>query len=193
MKGPIPLVHGFSDAEIERSLLAMAESFNQVVPIAARIQSRPDLVAKLLGPDHDTSKAAATGSAYNFEKRPFQRSRPRIFKLDKEQERAAMNEIERLEKVCGAVETAPDHDSDKALLPCATEWGKSPLPHGDWPRERKVPVLRSEAERSAYNQARMCEQLERRSLGRAFRDFESPVFTVPKKDGGTAYARTTAC
>ena len=70
------------------------------------------------------------------------------------------DELSRLRHVCKAVEPAPDHDSDKAILQQAPSWEKTPLRIGPWPRERR-----------------------RRAAGFAFRDFESPVFTAPKKDG----------
>jgi hypothetical protein len=184
VKGPIPLVPGSSNADIERALSAMAEEGNQATPIAARLQSRPDLVARLLGWDHDTTKVATSGSAYNFEKRPFQFHRPRPFRLARDQERAAVREIERLETVCGAVEAAPTHDGDRALTPDAESWERAPLPLGDWPREKRVPVLGSRRERVLYDQRQEHEQQRRRSQGNAFRDFESGVFTVPKSDGG---------
>jgi hypothetical protein len=93
------------------------------------------------------------------------------------------DELSRLRHVCNAVKPAPSHDSDKAILQQASSWEKTPLRIGPWPRERRVPVFSTRAGVLLYNRQCAVQQRRRRAAGLAFRDFESPVFTVPKKDG----------
>jgi len=81
------------------------------------------------------------------------------------------------------VEQAPLHDGDKALLASAPAWEKTPLRLGPWPRERKIPIFSNRARVQLYDKQCWQHQVFRRAKGLAFRDFESPVFTVPKKDG----------
>ncbi len=54
---------------------------------------------------------------------------------------------------------------------------------GGLARRKQIPVLSSPAERRRYNETCAASQAERRAAGRPFRDFESTVFVVPKKDG----------
>ena len=189
LKGAIPLhpdhaLHRLSTADdFHLCLLALAEAGNSPTPIAARLQSRPQRLASLLGADEITSVQARGGSAYNFMTRPFQHRRPRSIHLDKAQQAAVASEIIRLQFDCQAVENAPLHDSDKALLSSDPEWEKSSLRNGPWPRERRVPIFHSRAQVRIYDQRCWQHQVIRRAKGLAFRDFESPVFTVPKKDG----------
>jgi hypothetical protein len=178
-----PISASSSDHHIHLCLLALAERGNQDTPIAARLQSRPARIGALLGAGNPTTLAAAGGSAYNFHTRPFQYSRPKPLKLDRFQTKAVADELSRLRHVCHAVEPAPPHDSGKAILQSAPSWEKTPLRLGPWPRERRVPVFATQARVLLYNRQCAAHQRQRRAAGRAFRDFESPVFTVPKKDG----------
>jgi hypothetical protein len=111
--------------DVHFCLLALAEAGNSPSPIAARIQSRSHRLESLLGKDTVTSVQATGGSAYNFVTRPFQYGRPRAIYLDRAQQEAASTEIVRLQHDCHAVEDAPPHDGDKALLSTAPEWEKT--------------------------------------------------------------------
>ena len=189
LKGETPLhpdysINRLSTADdIHLCLLALAEAGNSPAPIAARLQSRPRRLEALLGHDEITSVQARGGSAYNFLTRPFQHRRPRSIHLDKAQRAAVASEIRRLRLDCHAVEDAPLHDSDKALLSSDPDWEKDPLRTGPWPRERRIPVFHNRAQVQICNRRCWQHQVSRRAKGLAFRDFESPVFTVPKKDG----------
>ena len=169
--------------DVHCCLLALAAAGNSPLPIAARIQSRPHRLEPILGKDSVTCIQATGGSAYNFTTRPFQYSRPRSLRLDRAQQAAVSAEITRLQHDCHAVEDAPPHDGDKALLSSAPEWEKTPLRLGPWPRERRVPIFTNRARVQLYDKRCWQHQVFRRVKGLAFRDFESPVFTVPKKDG----------
>jgi hypothetical protein len=96
---------------------------------------------------------------------------------------AAAVEIDRLERVCGAVEAAPSHDRDKALTSSACGWELRSLPRGPWPAEKRIPLVSSQADLRAYDDCCMASQVSRRGAGKPFRDFESTVFVAPKKDG----------
>jgi hypothetical protein len=156
------------DQHIHLCLLTLAERGNQDTPIAARLQSRPARLGDLLGASDPTTLAAAGGSAYNFHSRPFQYSCPKPLRLDRLQTKAVADELSRLRHVCNAVEPAPPHDSDKAILQQAPSWEKTPLRIGPW---------------LLYNRQCTVQQRRRRAAGLAFRDVESPVFTIPEKDG----------
>ena len=164
-------------------LVSVAEWGNSSDPIAARLQLHPERIRQLLGDESATTRQATGGCAYNLGRRPFQYSRPRPIKLDAGSLQAACDEIDRLECVCGAVEAAPTHDRDKPLFPEAPLWERLPLPRGPWPQEKRVPVFTSKAEARDYDAECRRSQQERRAAGRPFRDFESTVFVVPKKDG----------
>jgi hypothetical protein len=98
---------------------------------------------------------------------PFQHRRPRPNHLARAQMVAAVaSEIRRLQNDFYAVEAAPTHECDKDLLHSACDGSRCSIPG---------PNLRFTTA-SVY-------QVERRLEGLAFRDFESPVFTVPKKNG----------
>jgi hypothetical protein len=103
--------------------------------------------------------------------------------LARAQQAAVSAEIARLQHDCHAVEGTPPHDGDKVLLSAAPEWEKTPLRLGPWPRERRIPIFSTRARIQLYNQRCWQNQVVRRAKGLAFRDFESPVFTVPKRDG----------
>jgi hypothetical protein len=121
-----------SDESIHLCLLALAERGNQASPIAARFQSRPHRLSALLGHDSPAVIAAREGSAYNFDRRPFQHVQPRSIRLDRFQTAAVSEELHRLRFVCNAVETAPEHDGDKALRTHAPNWERSELRVGPW-------------------------------------------------------------
>ena len=173
-----------SDHDIHHALWQLAEKGNSGNPIAARFQSQPDRVERLLGSESHTTKQVFSGSAYNLSARPFQYRRPRLIPLQKAQRKAAVEEIERLMQVCHAVEVAPEHDGDKALTTTSEAWERRPLPYGNWPRERQIPVVGSWAEQQTYDRRCANEMTARRCQGKPYRDFESAVFTVDKKDGG---------
>ena len=169
--------------DVRLCLLALAEAGNSPLPIASRLQRNPQQLDALLGKEEITSIHAWGGSAYNFMTRPFQHRRPRAIRLDRFQQAAASSEILRLHRDCHAVEYAPPHDGDKAILQSAPAWEKSRLRLGPWPREPRIPIFANRARVALYDKRCWQHQVLRRSKGLAFRDFESPVFTVPKKDG----------
>ena len=177
------IADGLSSEATHDLLLGIALRGNSARPIAARVQSRPDRIARLLGADSHTAAQAAHGCAYNLGQRPYQIRRPRPISLAAGPMQAAAAEIDRLMHVCGAVEFAPEHDRDKALSETAEAWERCPLPWGPWPAEKRIPVLSSPADRRRYNEECAASQAVRRAAGRPFRDFESTVFVVPKKDG----------
>jgi hypothetical protein len=178
-----PILVSSSDDHVYLCLLALAERGNQSTPIAARLQTRPSSVTALLEPDDPTSVTALGGSAYNFHTRPFQYSRPRSIRLDRFQTSAVTMELRRLQTECYAVELAPEHDGDKAIMASASALERIALRTGPWPRERRIPVFNRRSQVILYNRQCQVAQHRRRAAGLAFRDFESPVFTVPKKGG----------
>jgi hypothetical protein len=100
---------------------------------AARVQSRPHRIARLLGATNHTAAQAEHGCAYNLGQRPYPIRRPRPIRLAAGPLQAAAAEIDRLMQVCGAVEYAPDHDRDKALSESSEEWEKCPSRVGRGP------------------------------------------------------------
>ena len=174
---------GMSADAIHDALLKIAQRGNSARPIAARVQAQPERIGRLLGADHPTAAQARNGCAYNLAQRPFQYRRPHTIRLQAGALQAASTEIERLEQVCYAVESAPMHDRDKALTPSAASWELRPLPAGSWPAEKRIPMVSTLREMQQYDAACLASQLARRSKGKPFRDFESTVFVVPKKDG----------
>ncbi len=86
----------------------------------ARIQSHPTRVARLLGPTDPSAVQAVQGCGSS-------------------QLAAAGAEIDRLMNVCGAVETAPSHDRDKALRSTAAPWERVPLRGGVGPPRSVCP------------------------------------------------------
>jgi hypothetical protein len=85
-----------SDHDMHHTLLQLAERGNSSNPIAARFQSHPDKVERLLGSESNITKQVLSGSAYSLASRPFQYRRPRPIPLQKAQRQAAVDEIERL-------------------------------------------------------------------------------------------------
>jgi hypothetical protein len=177
------IASGLSPDAIHDTLLQIALRGNSNRPIAARVQSNPTRIARLLGFEDPSTRQAREGCAYNLAQRPFQIRRPRPIRLNAGGLQAATEEIERLEHECHAIESAPEHDRDKALSPSAPSWELRPLPRGSWPAEKRIPQLTSREEVRAYDTACLASQQQRRWTGRPFRDFESAVFVVPKKDG----------
>jgi hypothetical protein len=174
---------GLSPDAIHDTLLEIALRGNSARPIAARTQSNPARIARLLGSENPTTRQAREGCAYNLAWRPFQMRRPRPIRLAAGGLQAAASEIERLEHDCGAIESAPSHDRDKALSRAAEDWELRPLPRGAWPAEKQIPRITSSAGVRAYDAACLASQQARRLAGKPFRDFESTVFVVPKKGG----------
>ena len=74
--------------------------------------------------------AARHGAAYRFSEKPHQYRRPKPFKLDSVQERAALTEIQRLYHKCGAIELTLEHDGDRALRLWAAKYELQQMPHG---------------------------------------------------------------
>jgi hypothetical protein len=122
------IADGLSSEAIHDLLLGIALRGNSARPIAARVQSRPDRIAHLLGADSHTAAQAAHGCAYNLGQRPYQIRRPRPILLAAGPIQAAAAEIDRLMHVCGAIKFAPEHDRDKALSETAEAWEQCPLP-----------------------------------------------------------------
>ena len=172
-----------NDDEVHHTLMAHCERMNQNTPVSARFQSRPDGVSALLGEASETTKTARGGSAYNWGSRPHQYYRPVSLHLKSDAESAVMAEVERLETVCGAIELAPPHDFDKALPISAAAWERTPLRLGPWPKETPITLLPS-GDVPAYDRHHLRMMRIRRLQGKPYRDVESPVFTVPKADGG---------
>jgi hypothetical protein len=179
----LPISSVSSDDSIHLCLLALAEQGNQASPIAARFQSQPRQLEALLG--HDSSAAVASrakdrrtisnavlSNEYGLEQFGWT-----VFKWRQSKE------LHWLRFDCHAIEVAPVHDGEKALLAHAPAWERSSLQVGPWPRERQIPVFANRALVHDYNHRCWIQQQRRRQIGRPFRDFESPVFTVPKKDG----------
>ncbi len=186
-------VSDMSDSEMHHSLLQLACRGNSKNLIAARFQSQPDRVERLLGPESGTTRQAQSGSAYNLTSRPFQYRRPRTIPLQKIQRQAAVDEIERLMIECHAVEIAPEHDGDKALTTSAEAWERRPLPNGNWPENAGyLPIITSWTEQQAYDRRCVADMRARRVQGKPYRDFESAVFTVDKKMADIACARIIA-
>jgi hypothetical protein len=124
------ILEALSSDGIHDLLMGIALKGNSIRPIAARVQSRPDRVVALLGEDNPTTTQAFRGCAYNFGQRPYQIRRPRPIRLAADSLRAGSAEIDRLREVCGAVESAPAHDRDRALTSWASAWELRPLPLG---------------------------------------------------------------
>ncbi len=120
------IADGLTPDAIHDRLLKIALWGNSARPVAARVQSHPARIARLLGECHPTTFQARTGGAYNLAQRPFQCHRPHVIRLKTGGLHDAAAEIERLELVCGAVESAPAHDRDKA--PGCVGLGASPPP-----------------------------------------------------------------
>ncbi len=177
------IAEGLSPDAMHDALLQIALRGNSARPIAARVQSHPARIARLLGADDTTAAQALDGCAYNLATRPFQIRRPRPIRLAAGGLQTASAEIDRLEHVCGAIESAPSHDRDRALTRSAAAWKLRPLPRGTWPAEKRIPLMSNHAELRAYDADCLASQVSRRAVGRPFRDFESTVFVVPKKDG----------
>ncbi len=83
----------------------------------ARVQSNPTGIARLLGSEDPSTRQAREGCAYNLAQRPFQIRRPRPIRLKAGGLQAATEEIERLEHVCQAIESALEAYPPQALLP----------------------------------------------------------------------------
>ncbi len=75
------IAEGLSPDAIHAALLRIALRGNSARSIAARVQSQPVRIARLLGADDPTAAQALHGCAYNLEARPFQIRRPRPIKL----------------------------------------------------------------------------------------------------------------
>jgi hypothetical protein len=122
------IADGLSSEAIHDLLLGIALRGNSARPIAARVQSRPNRIALLLGAESHTTAQAAHGCAYNLGQRSYQIRRSRPIRLAAGPMQAAVVEIDRLMHVCGAVEFALEHDRDKALSETAEAWKRCPLP-----------------------------------------------------------------
>ena len=176
---------GTSMKDMESVLTALATAGNSDRPVAARLQTHPTNVQRLVEDAHSlTAQSATRGVAYRFTSRPTQWHRPRPLQLEAASMEAAAAEINRLYNVCKAIERCEDHDGDKCLRSWAKSYERKRLPRGQWPTEPIVPLLTSEKEVENYNAQQ--NFLFRRGQARnlPLRDFESGVFTVSKSDGG---------
>ena len=179
------LAPGVSPQFIEGVLENLAASGNSDRPVAARFQTHPENVRRLIDDDFSLASQAATrGVVYQLTERPHQLRRPRPLRLQQDQRVAALAEIQRLLNTCHAIERVPNHDGDKPLRPGCAAYERQPFPVGPWPRENPIPYLELDSEVLLYNQRcdRAYHKRIRRGLGP--RDFESGVFCVPKSDGG---------
>ena len=185
-RGPLASLNpGMSADDMQKVLTSLAERGNSTRPVAARLQSRPANVARLVAePQSVTVQAARRGVVYKFVERPQQTTRPRIMRMKTAETAAVNEEITRLLQVCEAIELAPDHDCDKALGPTASRFEREPFPLGPWPREDEVPVFNTQQEVLLYDNRMQRGYLHRRQTGKPLRDFESGVFVVGKSDGG---------
>ena len=185
-RGPASLIReGISHEEIERVLTQLALAGNSTRPVAARLQTHPQNVKKLVGDaDSLAAESARRGVAYRFDRRPQQWRRPRPLHLALDQELAASTEIARLYNECRAIERAPSHDGDKCLRSWSQSYEREVPPRGQWPKEPIIPLCRTESEVEKYNKVQMDLYRRRRAAGLPLRDFESGVFTVAKNDGG---------
>lgn len=171
-----------SPPEMHRILKDLATRQNGEAPVAARFQRNPHLVSNLVGSEHFSAQVARHGILYRFHKTPHLIKYPSTLRLNAESRKAVLDEIDRLRGI-GAIEPAPHHDQDKAVLHSAPAWERSQAPLGQWPRGAPVPVL-SLAERAEYDRRMEAEWSARRANGLPPRDFENRVFTVSKADGG---------
>ena len=176
---------GISFEEIDDTLTALATAGNSDRPVAARLQTYPTNVEKLVGDALSLAAQSATrGVAYRFTSRSKQWHRPRPLRLEAASMEAAAQEINRLYVTCNAIERCEEHDGDKCLRSWSRPYERKRLPPGQWPTEQRVPVMTTERDVNNYNTQQ--EFLHRRgmALGLPHRDFESGVFTVSKSDGG---------
>ena len=171
--------------EIESILTKLATEGNSDRPVASRLQTNPANVRALVGdPDSLAAASATRGVAYRFTSRPQQWHRPRPLRLERDSALAASLEIERLYKICHAIERAPEHDGDKCLRSWAHSFERKTLPRGQWPPEPPIPILTSDKAVKIYDVQQSFLYRQRKARGLPLRDFESGVFTVPKSDGG---------
>ena len=171
--------------EMASILTSVAMSGNSSRPVAARFQSRPHNVARLVqDPLSIATIAAHRGVTYRFSQRPCQSRRPTPLRVSNTEGEAITREIQRLFHDCHAIERAPPHDADKGLLRTETfpfELMRAPA---FCMREAPVPVFDTRCQIAQYDHRQLATQARRRNQSLPFRDFESTVFTVPKKDGG---------
>lgn len=175
---------GITHGMIEGLLHQMAMEGNSTRPVAARLQSYPDNVARLVGRDTITAQVARRGVVYKFSERPKQPRAPPQFALDRDKRLAILAEVKRLYETCDAIEPCPEHDGHEPLTKWAKAYEKEAFPSGPWPKEEPVPILESQCEVRHYHahQKDICRQ--RTAAGLPRRDFEQSIFTVPKSDGG---------
>lgn len=174
-----------SISEMEDILTAIAVEGNSPAPVAARFQTRPLNVERLVrNTTSATTIAAHHGVAYRFSDRPIQWRRPRPLRVSRDEREAIAQEIHRLHNQCRAIELAPPHDSDKCLLEGEAESFELTRIPGFYLREPAVPLLKSRAQAAHYDRQQRVIYNQRRRQNLPFRDFESTVFTIPKKDGG---------
>jgi hypothetical protein len=176
---------GASMEDMESVLTALATAGNSDRPVAARPQTHPTNVQRLVEVAHSLAAQSATrGAARRFTSRPKQWHRPRPLHLEAASMEAAAAEINRLHAACKAIGRCEEHDGGKCLRSWAKSHERKRLPRGQWPMERIVPLLTSEKEVENYNTQQGF--LFRRGQGRnlPLKDFESGVFTVSKSEGG---------
>ena len=172
-------------AEMEDILTSIALAGNAPTPVAARFQTRPCNVEQLVQSATSTTTIAAHhGAAYKFSDRPIQWRRPKPLRVSGNEKEAIAQEIHRLFNQCHAIEVAPPHDTDKCLLTDeAAPFELTRLP-GLYLREPTIPLFKSHTQAARYDRQQQVIFNQRRTQNLPFRDFESTVFTVPKKDGG---------
>ena len=172
-------------AEMEDILTSIALAGNAPTPVAARFQTRPCNVEQLVQSATSTTTIAAHhGAAYKFSDRPIQWRRPKPLRVSGNEKEAIAQEIHRLFNQCHAIEVAPPHDTDKCLLTDeAAPFELTRLP-GLYLREPTIPLFKSHTQAARYDRQQQVIFNQRRTRNLPFRDFESTVFTVPKKDGG---------
>jgi hypothetical protein len=176
------LAPGVSLQFFEGVLENLAASGNSDRPVAARFQTHPENVRRLINDDFSLASQAATrgGVPIDRETTPISSSTTTAPPT-----RTASGRLGRdSAPSCHAIERVPNHDGDKPLRPGCAAHERQPFPVGQWPRENPIPYLELDSEALLYNQRRdrACHKRTRQGLGP--RDFESGVFCVPKSDGG---------
>jgi hypothetical protein len=165
---------------------------------AARVQQHPQRWKRLLG-DKFPSKVAESGLHVQLTQKPRQEVRPTMMSVPTERHAWTTQEVLRLH-TNGMLELAPMHDGDKAIETDAPPWERQSVGHCA-PKFRAVPPSNMTVSLDGLSQEELLLQQrllqQNQELARSasvlptkpnnnvsFSDWESAVFTVPKKDAG---------